>query len=247
MSTHADLCYAVWVNDIGAVKRCLANPDINVNQFMTGAFPCTIFAEACSENKVEVIQVLLRDLRVDVNKAVQFVWTPLHNLAYHGNERMIAEIIASGRNLVLRDVDAEGKEVWSPLQSARMRAHYRSAALLNMAEDDPRGAVIHCRNRLYIPQASKVLCLLVLISDEYIQPCKVVSPWSFAGHQDASKTLATKVTRFFKICDQLPFDLQSVVCLRLFGLPHSVVKPRDFDQGLAWFRKGCKTNQSMFL
>jgi hypothetical protein len=247
MSTHVDLCYAVSANDIGAVKRCLANPDIDVNQFMTRAFPRTIFEEACSENKVEVIQVLLRDPRVDVNKAAQFVWTPLHFLAYHGNERMIAEVIASGRNLVLRDVDVEGEEIWSPLQTARRQAHYRAAALLKMAEDDPQRAVIHCRNRLYIPQASKVLCLLVLISDEYIQSCKMVSPWSFAGHQDASKTLATKVTRFFRICEQLPFDLQSVVCLRLFRLPHSVIKPRDFDQGLAWFRKGCNTNQSMFL
>jgi hypothetical protein len=151
-------------------------------------------------------------------------------LALVGNEKIVAEIIASGRDLNLSMAATPSN--WTALDIANGKGHWKTAELLKLAQDDPKKAVRHCKKQLNLPQAAKVLCLLILLGDGYL-----------TGWQRTPQDFL----KFIRICERLPIELQIVICNRLWNLPQAVISPREFDQAFRWFLLDCRENHSMFL
>jgi len=83
----------------------LAHPAINVNALTSGG--STPFSLSCLNGQVSVVQLLLKDPRVDVTVADKGKCTPLWLVACFGNFEVVMWLIASGRDL--GDLNKKGK------------------------------------------------------------------------------------------------------------------------------------------
>ena len=189
----------------------------------------TPFWVACFKNRLGVFRLLLNDLRVDITKPATGGFSPLMQLANVGNERMIAEMVASGRDLKLHMVYERGQ--LTALAISKARRFSKSTKILEHAETDPPKAIIECRKLIKMPLASRVCVLIVLHVDGYL---------------DTRVEAKTNEGRFFNICDKLPMELQMTVCRILYDLPGGVITAKEFDKGFCWFLLNNPSNFSMF-
>ena len=224
--------------DTGAVLEFLKQPDLDVNR-TKGPLEWTPFWAACYNNHPEVVRILVQDPRVDVCKPSSAGISPLMHLARVGNERMIVELIASGRDLGVTMTETQFG--YRALDIARGKKFWKTVRILEQIEFAPQKAVFDFRRRLQLPQVAKLFCFVVLHHDGYMKMRKPT------GYESAEFRATEEHHRFFLVCDRLPIELQMVLCNRLFGLPDSIITVHQFDQGLRWFLLGCPKNYSFFL
>jgi len=115
----------------------LLHPNIDVN--LGDATKRTGFYIASTFNQTEVISVLLKDLRVDVNQPDVSGKTPLWAAAYHGFLAVIQWMVASGREI---DWTRPGllkaeQRMCTPLEIAVLRRHGEVERLLRDIMENP--------------------------------------------------------------------------------------------------------------
>lgn len=224
--------------DAGAVLEFLKQPDLDVNG-TKGPLEWTPFWAACFNNHIEIVRIMVQDPRVDVCKPSSTGLSPLMHFARTGNERMIVELVASGRELGV--TMAETQFGFTAVDIAKGKKFWKTVRLLEQLESFPQKAVFDCQRRLRLPQVATWFCFVVLHHDGYMKLRKST------GFESPEFRATPEHHRFFQICDRLPIELQMTLCNRLFGLPDSVVTVQQFDQGFRWILLGYPKNHSFFL
>jgi len=189
----------------------LAHPAIHVNVQTRSGF--TPFFLACCDDRVSVVQLLLKDPRVDVTLADEDEWTQLWWASWKGRYGMIEWLIASGRDL--GDVNQKG--IWSDkeytaLEIAREMNKTEVVSLLERFMANPVLTRYQVRVKLGLLDelAAEVFALSVFLCDDLLQ-LKTDSPSTAALSNPAA------TVRFFAIASKLPMELQMILCRRAVG------------------------------
>jgi hypothetical protein len=210
VGTWTPLHMACFNGDHEIAQLLLRHPQMDVNQVdNTKSSPLQL---ACSAGKINVAKLLLKDYRVNISLADWNDFTPLWISSHYGRLEVIRWMIA----LRAREFGAEletkagvGKEMLTPIESARRAGNIEVVSLLERFKEDPSSTTHDIRLDLGLPdsQAAELFATLVFYSDEYL---RVKNPEYFDSNQ-------RHAVRLFNIAVKLPMELQMVLCYRLFG------------------------------
>ena len=213
-----ELHHAVYSSPLEDVKVLLAFPGITVNaRTNTGSTP---FAISCLKGRVPVVQLFLKDSRVDVTLADDSGCTPLWMSSYFGILEVVEWLIASGRDL--GDLNKKGKEKWgegkkySTFEIARNYPEVLS--LLERFQANPMQTRHEVRLKLGLQDelAAELFAVIVFLCDELLRLKPVASP-SSSKPSSSTAAAAAAAIRFFVIAQRLPMELQMILCYRVVG------------------------------
>ena len=218
------------------VSLLLANPVIDPNKpHSDGATPFNI---VCQRGHHEVVSLLLADPRVDPNETTNNQNTPLWYASQEGHFVVVQHLLASGR-----EIDTKMKSTFnnktaaeqgrqqpsvpkSPMETEedfrrRQTCGPLCADLIDDYERDPKHLGVFHRLRrqpgLREYFIGHLLALIVFHSDSFVAI--------------KNSTVDYEAKRFFRITSQLPFDMQMVLCNRIFGSPKVIILSRDSEPG----------------
>jgi len=222
------LPFACGVSNEKVVKILLADPRIKVENDMDNVPMWIPLISAIRHGSFGVVKLLLLHPRIDLNMTDRYGWNPLLVVASKGDLNLAKWLLACGKPI---DVDYKmqvGLYHWNDKTAAEyacVKKFDELADLIERFKKDEWQTVKAIRKEIGITSsfAAKILVLLVLLSDKYLQ---LHIP---LDHQQG------RVKRFLMIGEQLPIELQMVISLRYFGYPGTFVSSKDFDIALADF------------
>jgi len=209
------------------VRLLLGVSDIDVNR--TDTCGCTALHEACIYGRLEVLKVLLCDFRVDVNHRDRKGRTPLFYAGYYTQAEVVKWLIVSGREI---EWDLEGRAMDNGKEYTSHQIAGRYAA-----DDDGKtlgvlslfllGSHHHCyRHHIRLQlcletgalgmMAAEIFALVVLFCDGFLT---LRSPRNSAS-------------RFFRVCESLPMELQKILCYRALPSPGERILSADTEFAL---------------
>ena len=168
---------------------------------------------------MSVVEVLLKDPRVDVTLDDDKGRTPLWFASRDGQHELFEWLIASGRDLgdienkTGKNWDDEGWKDYTALEIAREKNKTEVISLLERFLANPALIRHELRVKLGVLDelAAEVFALTVFLCDELLR-------FKPASHLAATPDHATTAaTRFFAIAAKLPMELQMVLCHRAVG------------------------------
>ena len=200
------------------VKLLLAHPAINVNMKIGGHTP---FSLGCLRVQVSIVEVLLKDPRVDITLGDRNDCSPLWYASRDGILEVIERLIASGRDL--GDVrnktgkNFDSKE-YTALEIAREENRTEAAALLQRFITNPAQTRHEIRAKLGMLDelAAEVFALTVFLCDGLLQ----LKP---ASHPAAA------ATRFFVMTKRLSMELQMILCHSAVGSRKQNILRKDSE------------------
>ena len=171
---------------------------------------------------MSVVQVLLKDPRVDVTLDDKNRRTPLWMASCYGHCTVVEWLIASGRDL--GDIyNKEGKHYddsrYNALEIAQREKKPEVVTLLESFMAHPKQTRLKVRVKLLDELTAKVFALVILMCDDLLQ---------LKPDPGFSKTAAA-ILRYFAIASQLPMELQMVLCHRAVGSMRQNVLHKDSE------------------
>ena len=174
---------------------------------------------------MSVVEVLLKDPRVDITLGDRNDCSPLWYASRDGILEVIERLIASGRDL--GDVrnktgkNFDSKE-YTALEIAREENRTEAAALLQRFITNPAQTRHEIRAKLGMLDelAAEVFALTVFLCDDLLQ----LKPAAHPAHPTAAAT-----TRFFAIASKLPMELQMIICHRVVGSMKQNILHKDSE------------------
>jgi len=203
------------------VKLLLAHPAINVNVLSSEGD--TPFALSCKYRKLPIVQLLLKDPRVDVTLADYLECSPFWWSAICGCEVM-EWLIASGRGL--GDLNKKGKFLSfedTALEIAR-RLGFK-VTLLERFMANPTQTRHEVRMKLGVLDelAAEVFALMVFLCEGLLQLRPAISTAATSNPEGLG------AIRFFTIAKRLPMELQMVLCHYVIGSTRQNILSKDSE------------------
>jgi len=193
------------------VSLLLAHPEVDPNKPDLQGW--TAFAWCFHYGKEDATIRMLADPRVDVNQLDLHSRTPLWWAARDGQTKVIKLLLANSRTIDVTTRGGSGNRS-TAAENARTGDHLALADLLDAYQRDPVMVRQQLRRELGMEEtlAAEVFAVLVLLSD------------GFLAHRENTRfTEAERLARrFLVIGEQLPLELQMVLCNRMFGLASSI-------------------------
>jgi len=192
------------------IPLLLAHPDIDVNvKDVYGHTPLYI----ASDRATLCVREMLKDFRVKVNEPGNDGWTPLCRAASWGHIGAIKTWIASGRELDLGTTG--GVDKTDVIRVAKKYDNIEVMTLLERFKANPEETRHTARVELgwYDELAAEMFAMVIFVSDGLLQ---VNGINSFAA-------------RFFTIANQLPLELQIVLCFRFVGSAKEIIYRRHSE------------------
>jgi hypothetical protein len=198
-------------NNVAAVKRLLAFPDIDVNAKDTEGY--TAFTLSAVKGRLDCVKVLLEDKRVKLNNLDRQGYSTLCSTAFYGNAEVIIHWIASGRELYLgnkgdKRTDAiKGAETNLRGEFSAMEMKYKTviALLLKAYINEPLLTQNKMRKLIGKPSIeAEFFAAIIFLCDGLLE---------FKEKEKGD----SKAIKFFKIARILPMDIQLILCCRTMG------------------------------
>lgn len=249
------------------VRLFLATPGVDVNLVNDqGASPLSI---ACEGGHVEIVKLLLASTKgVSANIADKENCTPLWIASQNGHLFVVQLLLALVPDINERIKSSPGYDSWndtSPAQIARLQANAETQEegeteeefarvkqngwlitdLLEAFERDPKAVRTDLVRLPGIREAfiGELFALVVFLSDGFFslerEPPVTRTSVKKAKAKPEAEVFAT---RFFKITQRLPMDLQMLLCNRTFRSPVDVVLAKHSERG---FRSIVRKIQSL--
>jgi len=205
----------------------LAHPDINVNvRSHAGQTP---FSKGCSLGHVSVVEVVLKDPRVDVLLDDNNGCTPLWWASFNGHHEVIEWLVASGRDLG-DTKNKKGKWIGKDHTALAIARMFKMTEVVTVLERfiiiNPAQTRHEVRVKLGVLDelAAEVFGLVVFLCDDilYLNPASNPA----ATHNPAAFGAAT---RFFAMASKLPMELQMMVCHRAVGSMKQNILRKDSE------------------
>ena len=195
----------------------------------------TPFYIACEKGHKEVVALLLEDLRIDINRPEKDQCTPLWMASQLGMLEIVQLMLASGRDIDTKTKSIAGPAPWNDKtaaevgrrQATRLRpagesdeVFYRKKkngplieVLLDTFDLEPGPTRQRLRELPGIrdPFIGDIFGLVIFLCDDLLT---------------VSAADSSPATRFFKIAQRLPMELQMVLCHRAYGSGKSSVLTR---------------------
>ena len=192
------------------VAVLLAHPHIDINQKsqQQGWNPLYL---ACAQGLVEVVKIFMRDSRTDVNITTTLGPTPLWQAAYRGCQTTIKWMIALRGDEI--DYKKKGRFSDSPRsvelsaqEIASVRNKGQVVSLLQRVEKYPAQTRYEIQLELGFPEAraAELFALTVFLCDDFLR-------------LKETSSLPTPTSSFFRIAQQLPMEIQMIMCHRVYG------------------------------
>jgi len=206
---------ACYYDNAEIVALLLAHPNIDVN--LKNTFGQTAFFNALVLGRVESVKLLLEDSRVDINERANCGSTPIHKAMCDNRMEAVEWLLASDRNVDLDSIHIQYK--------GYSLEDFAIAPLLFQYLRDPQKMKHKLRLKLglFPTMASDFFSLIVFLCDGLL----AVKEENFSNH-----------VRFFKIAQQLPIELQMMLCYRMVGCDRTNI-PSECSE--LQFRKLAKT------
>ena len=194
------------------IPLLLAPPEIDVNLEDSEGFSPVM--SSCFDGRTSCVRELLKDSRVKVNEADNYGCTPVFLAALYGYLDVIKWWIASGRELDL----GEPGNVYNTdvIGIATKYDKTEMVALLERFKENMEETRHVMRTELgwYDEAAAEMFALVVFVTDEFLQ---------------VKDTPTTPPARFFNIVNQLPLELQMVICYRFAGSSKEIIPGHDSE------------------
>ncbi|MHB1910093.1 MAG: ankyrin repeat domain-containing protein [Nitrososphaerales archaeon] len=239
MSIEAELYDAVQANQTSVVKDILdRHPDVNVSfRSDPGDFSSALHTAAV-KNNAEIIRLLLKSRKIQINQQNRFGMTALHFAAIRGNIEALkvllkhpyvrADMIGNINRTPLRNAATEGgleavkwliasgKELGSLAFLDFFRVPKEIETLLSQFQKNPGQVRKEVRRGLGLTQNEDIRDLfaqVVFLSDGLLRQ---------TDYQDPK-------VRFFSISARLPLELQMILCHRTYASPKDLILIRDAE------------------
>jgi len=208
---------ACYLNRVDLVRTLLTDKRVDVNRAQRHG--TTPFYVACQEGHVDVIKILLRRQDVDIKKTNMNRASPFYIACANGHVGVVKTILASGREVDLEARTIFGNFHWcdkSAEERAREKGHLEIANLIVEFRAEKEKTMGRLRREMKISDtfAAEVFCQLVLKCDGYLRL-----------REETNQSTG----RFFAIAEQLPIDLQMVLCNRLYNVSKDIVSFCDSE------------------
>jgi len=185
----------------------------------------TPFSAGCRRGQVTVVEVMLKDPRVDITPDDIDGRTPLWWASRNGHHEILERLIA--RSSDLGDIEnKKGKMIgkdYTALEIARRERHTEVVSLLERFMANHAHTRHELRMKLGMLDAltAEVFALTGFLCDDLLQ----LKPASDSAAQASS----TVVSRFFAIASKLPMELQMLLCHRVFGSMRQNILRQDSE------------------
>jgi len=180
---------------------------------------------ACEKGYYKIVDLLLSDRRTEVNHVDKENRTELWAAARCGNMPVVKRLLASNF-----DIDSQTKSAFwidkSPADIARRYGNIKIADLIDAYENNKNRIrkVLKRELKLDVREAAQILALSVLLSDRYLRIHKL---------DKTNKTEPNKrSTRFFRLVNELPLELQTKICNLVYGYDSFLVNSTVFELAL---------------
>jgi len=203
------------------VSILLAHPRIDVNATDDNYY--TPFLCVCRSGTISCLRLLLKDSRVDVNAGDIYRSTPLWWASYAGQFDIIRWWIASGREI---DLGKPGDEQTDAFVAAKRGNSELIFTLLKEFKKYPAGTRHAIKTELGLVDelAAEVFAIVVFVSDGQLEIRK-------------GRKTTTPAARFLSIANQLPQELQMVLCYRLVGSGKELIQGKDSEAAFVGLAK----------
>jgi len=166
-----------------------------------------------------VVELLLKDSRVDIVLRDKYGDTPLWWASWNGHHEVVESLIASGRDL--RNINKmkgkhRGRES-TALDAARMSKKDNVVSLLEKFIANPTQTRLELRAKLGL-LAADLFSLTIFVGDNLLQ----LKPAPRSSNSASSR-------RFLAIALKLPMELQMVLCHRAAGSMKSHILRKDSE------------------
>jgi hypothetical protein len=221
---------------VEVVKMLLACPRVDVNLAQrVGATP---FLMACQNGRGEVARLLLADDRVNINLHKNDSCTPLWFASQNGHLEVVQQILVSGREVNITQKSAQGPGGWNEKTASEIAKLMGTNTPADLAGNDlAKRRTANCpqislllgsfernpgevRRKLCTlpglrePFVGEVFAMIIFLSDNFL---------AIKKNKESETKNEAGAKRFFKIASELHFDLQMVLCNRLYNSPKDLV------------------------
>jgi ankyrin repeat protein len=212
----APLVLMCFTGNINAVKWLLSRPQLDPNhRDQTSHTPLHM---ACEQNHPEIVRLLARDPRVEINPvtipsaaAESEGYTALSIASYYGNLKCVQYLMIFGRGLELGKKEA---------------ARAANVIAFMMGQDSVFQLLIRF-NKNSQKQRYK---LMIELQEHEAMAADLLSMVLFIIEGLLNfRNKDTNATGFFKMVLKLPLELQMIVCLRAVGSMKSGISAKDVD------------------
>ena len=196
---------------IGILDVLLAHPRIDVNS--KNQLGTTPLMHACTEGKVLQTIKLLDHKDIDVNLTDNTGCTALWWAVYYGRKECVTWLIAIRGSELHVDVSTYG--FYASKHAASISKHNETMRLLKRFIDNKEAIIHEARGLLNLLPGyiATTFALIVSTCDGY---------FTLYDEEDESRE-----TRFFRICQKLPMELQMVICNRVYKSSRDLVLSGD--------------------
>jgi len=221
---------------VAGVRALLRRADLNVNiSTRTGTQP---FLLACHGNQVEIVKLMVADIRVDLTAADTQGRFPLWWAVTCGHVE-VAEWLVASRAPLLLDRGVIARKTLRSLSTSGDDLGKQSCQLVKNLCEAPERTRHEIRLRLKVTEilVPTLFAAVVLLCDGYlVMKAGVVS--SLLAAPTEAATTAAAAERFLKMAVKLPMELQMLLCHRVFGSTKQNVTANDLEPAvrvwLAW-------------
>jgi len=199
------------------------------------------FHIACYKGHMEVVSLLLAEMRIDINTSDHFQCTPLWFASQESHLSVVQLILASGREIDTKTKSIAGTAHWNNKTAAEIarfqgiRAKYPGeseeeydrgkqngpliAALLESFDADSVTTRQQLRelHELRDPFISDLFALVIFLCDD------LLSARTESSASSVSSSPHNAARSFFQIARRLPMELQMMLCNRVFGAGSTVL------------------------
>jgi len=168
----------------------------------------------CTTECVTMVQILVMMPEVDAQIPDVALSSPLSRASSRGCATIAKWILASDKPVNVKFKSIEGSEDWcgkTPAQIARLRGYHEMAKLYDAYVNKKEETLMKIRQEIEYEAtlASYLLSLFTLIFKQYLK---------IREDESNQSEYTSKQKRFFRLSQQLPLELQMMLCNYKFGL-----------------------------
>lgn len=197
------------------VSFLLVQPGILINAGdNTGWTPLSV---AVRNGYDHIVKILVKDVRCEINSLCHSGISILHSAVSYGRVNSVKILIATGMELTI----FESVKAGHPIAIAKHEKNDAMVVLLERFQLEPERLIRELRVELeyYDRKAAKLFALVIFCCDDLL----VVN-----GEQDDSD--CKNHSRFFKITQRLPMELQMILCRRAVDSMRNVIIERHSEK-----------------
>jgi len=239
--------------DVRITRRLLLHPRIDLNSM--NSLGSSAFLRACSDGRVEVVQLFLHDARLDLDQAcADNERTGMWKAARWGQIDVVKCIIACGREFSLEKTGRWLGGVFTAAEIALLEGNFKIAALLQRYRHEPDVTRWEVQVELRFPRAlaAELFAHVVFVCDDLLEilPAGEAPPGAGAAAAAVAAVAVTgvsgggklyglehlelnearqKAKRFFEVARRLPMELQMILCHQVYESARQSVTSRMCD------------------